>query len=789
MANENRYFKTPFAESGDRLEVPDASVGGAVGFDTGFGPDYELPQGSVNKKRIERDKYNGLHHSITKNLKQWQEHLCPTWIEDAGTGTPFSYPVGMIVNHAGKNWVSNDATNTEEPGAGIKWSVHFDDWMAFTAALYADAGITPNGLPDTAIASQRLDALKAFSKPANSIVTDNGYNLQQLSDSLGFNSASVAASFDGVSSMVGKTVYIIERESRFLVKAGNSPSVLGDYVTIQSTAGAFHYEVIPVNNTVTARAIGADSTGATRTQDAIIDAINLLPLDTFVDLGGYDKEYLLYTSADGTVTFGVNILDFHRRVHLIGRGAKLKLDEGVKAYIAEVNVPDIEFEGICFDGNRANNASHPTSNTLVRSVNVDSGKIAFCQFINGASGGSVLDGCSRWEVKYNYFSNFYRNALQAASSGMVRTDENKINYNYIDGTDDGEFANGIFLSASSATTKKNLTCYRNEIVGNIVKNAGDWGIESGYRMFYTLISGNVVDQAYNICIGARDNTGTVIDGNIAICNIAGSNQINYQIDGASIAGDDVAPNTDAKVILSNNYGASAGTNGINIKYARKTKVIGNILIGRGTGLGAGLNIMSDNADVTDNYVENFQFAYRFNKEDATPLANLRLRNNTANGVDIVFRHEGIQLLNSVIQGNDSTQITTLYSSHASATVSNSRYFANVVADEPFKWSAFLNKFILSPDGLQRAMPAATSTSSIFTPVRACTLRIKLDTGEVALFLVSGEATPTITAIAESTNIGLVGSGKNFRIEMLGSNLVFKRYAPTTTILTWYAEVS
>lgn len=162
MANENRYFKTPFAESGDRVEVPDASVGGAVGFDTGFGSDYELPQGSVNKKRIERDKYNGLHHSITKNLKQWQEHLYPTWIEDAGAGTPFSYPVGMIVNHAGKNWVSNDATNTEEPGVGIKWSVHFDDWMAFTAALYADAGITPNGLPDTAIASQRLDAINVL---------------------------------------------------------------------------------------------------------------------------------------------------------------------------------------------------------------------------------------------------------------------------------------------------------------------------------------------------------------------------------------------------------------------------------------------------------------------------------------------------------------------------------------------------------------------------------------------------------------------------------------------------
>ena len=37
----------------------------------------------------------------------------------------------------------------------------YRDWRGFSEALYADAGITDNGLPDTAIASQRLDAMKA----------------------------------------------------------------------------------------------------------------------------------------------------------------------------------------------------------------------------------------------------------------------------------------------------------------------------------------------------------------------------------------------------------------------------------------------------------------------------------------------------------------------------------------------------------------------------------------------------------------------------------------------------
>lgn len=124
MANQNRYYRTPFAESGNKAEVPNVSVGGAVGYDTGFGPDYELPQGTVNRKRIERNLYNGMHNGITKNLKQWQENLYPTWIEDDGTGVAFAYPEGMIVNHAGDNWISNEAANQEEPGAGSKWAAY-----------------------------------------------------------------------------------------------------------------------------------------------------------------------------------------------------------------------------------------------------------------------------------------------------------------------------------------------------------------------------------------------------------------------------------------------------------------------------------------------------------------------------------------------------------------------------------------------------------------------------------------------------------------------------------------
>ncbi len=127
MANENRYYKTPFAESGDKTEVPNTSTGGSVGYDTGFGPDYELPQGTVNRKRIERDMWNGLQNGVTGNLKQWQENLYPTWIEDNGDGVAFSYSEGMIVSHNDINYVSLEGSNQEEPGTGNNWNVKSSD--------------------------------------------------------------------------------------------------------------------------------------------------------------------------------------------------------------------------------------------------------------------------------------------------------------------------------------------------------------------------------------------------------------------------------------------------------------------------------------------------------------------------------------------------------------------------------------------------------------------------------------------------------------------------------------
>ena len=115
MANKDRYFGIPFAEAGNKVEIPVLSTAGNVAYDTGFGPDYELPAGDPNRKRIERTGYNGVLNDVTKNLKQWQENNFPTWIQDIGDGTSYPYSEGVVVEHNAKNWLSKVDNNKTEP--------------------------------------------------------------------------------------------------------------------------------------------------------------------------------------------------------------------------------------------------------------------------------------------------------------------------------------------------------------------------------------------------------------------------------------------------------------------------------------------------------------------------------------------------------------------------------------------------------------------------------------------------------------------------------------------------
>lgn len=113
-----KYFKVPFAETGDRDVIPESSESGEVSFETGYTEDYELPKTSLNRKAIERAKNNGLYHAITENLKFWQENGAPEIVADDGTGSPLSYGKGFVGSLGGLTYAAMvDGTTTVPPSA------------------------------------------------------------------------------------------------------------------------------------------------------------------------------------------------------------------------------------------------------------------------------------------------------------------------------------------------------------------------------------------------------------------------------------------------------------------------------------------------------------------------------------------------------------------------------------------------------------------------------------------------------------------------------------------------
>lgn len=117
----NKYFRFPFARSGDKTAVPDAVVpGGNVSYDQGYGPDYQLVKTNPQSKDIERDKMNQVFSDITTAIQEYQQNGTPDWISNAQNGgVAFPYPADARVRYTdGFIYRSLQAANITVPGAG-----------------------------------------------------------------------------------------------------------------------------------------------------------------------------------------------------------------------------------------------------------------------------------------------------------------------------------------------------------------------------------------------------------------------------------------------------------------------------------------------------------------------------------------------------------------------------------------------------------------------------------------------------------------------------------------------
>jgi hypothetical protein len=88
-----KYFETPFANSGDKTSIPDASQpSGNVSFEEGWGPDYAKDQATdPTAKDIPRQSENYFKFTVTEALKEIQERGFKPY------DPLVNYPVGAFI--------------------------------------------------------------------------------------------------------------------------------------------------------------------------------------------------------------------------------------------------------------------------------------------------------------------------------------------------------------------------------------------------------------------------------------------------------------------------------------------------------------------------------------------------------------------------------------------------------------------------------------------------------------------------------------------------------------------
>ena len=112
-----RYFKIPFASTGDKVVIPDATQpDGSVSFTQGFGFDYERPNTDPAYKPVPREGTNGILHDVTEAVGVIQRQGVADWTIDAQP-----YPINAQVYHNGKQWLALRA-NSVAPTEGADWS-------------------------------------------------------------------------------------------------------------------------------------------------------------------------------------------------------------------------------------------------------------------------------------------------------------------------------------------------------------------------------------------------------------------------------------------------------------------------------------------------------------------------------------------------------------------------------------------------------------------------------------------------------------------------------------------
>lgn len=208
-----KFFRLPFATTGDKTAVPDAvDSNGNVSYSQGYGFDYQRQKTDPAAKNIERDKMNQILFDITTAIAEIQSQGAPDYITSTlNGGTAYSYAQYAIVKYSGALYISLVAANTALPTDATKWA------LLPTPALLQQAAFM------SANAGGTVDAITAAFTPAIAALPAAPGTLSVFVRATGANT-STTPTFEA-DALVAKTI----------VKGNNVPLLAGDI------AGAGHW--------------------------------------------------------------------------------------------------------------------------------------------------------------------------------------------------------------------------------------------------------------------------------------------------------------------------------------------------------------------------------------------------------------------------------------------------------------------------------------------------------------------------------------------------------------------
>lgn len=179
-----KYFKTPFANSGDKTTIPDETQStGEVSFEEGWTVDYSNNQATdPNAKDVSRESENYFKFAITEAMKEVQET----------GGKPYdplvNYPVGALIQGSDNGWylckVINgpDTTVVNPIGNPDTWKPLSDVTMVFTGG----GSLIPGVICE-------LQDSNTYQLPSANSIPENSWVLCELPDKFSMSTPTVTS--------------------------------------------------------------------------------------------------------------------------------------------------------------------------------------------------------------------------------------------------------------------------------------------------------------------------------------------------------------------------------------------------------------------------------------------------------------------------------------------------------------------------------------------------------------------------------------------------------------------